>query len=151
MRFDNAAAQRTWNRRTVEPSRIGPDIVYALVACLVSLLWIADLAFGGNMFQDEPGEKLARWTPFVPGMLFAGLLVAFLFRSHMAKAAPVKAVFSAVGIGLLASLVAASIPYGFYFAGPMIFVQNWMITVPMCWFSFWIMRTADSSLRSCYV
>jgi hypothetical protein len=140
-------SQRRWNRAAGVRSRVGSDVLYALVAAFVSLLWVVDLAVAGIPLDQNPRMNLQNWIGCAPGMLVAGIFVAFLFRSHMSKAPWGQAAFSSIAIGLLASLIAATIPFFAPYFGPIVFGVNWMITIPMSWFSFWIMRRTDAALR----
>jgi hypothetical protein len=139
MRFDNAQSGSHFEKRL----RAKSNLCYAAVASLVSVCWFVDLAFapGPSPFAGRDPNGIAAWLPFAPGIILAGVLVAFVFRSHMAGATFWQGAFSAIGIGLIGSLIAAAIPFGITFiGGPIVFAQNWMITLPMSWFSFWIMR-----------
>jgi|GEM_PF-3892403 len=150
MRFDNLKAQRAWNRRVEDEVRPHSSWRYCLAAATLSAVWVIDLALAGCPPGEERASgfvaRLGQWLPYCPTMIAAGVAVAFLFRDHIRTATWKEAAVTALLIGLVASIIAGMPSVGFVVAGPYAFVEFWMVTFPMSWFSFWIMRKADASL-----
>lgn len=138
MRFDNASAQRDWNRKCLPGGSRASSGLYALAATMVSLLWVVDLAL------HSEGSPIA-WA--APQMIVAGVLIAFAFRSHFRRASWPVAALTAIPIGFVCSVV-ATLPWALYgvFSGPLVFLTFWPVTFPLSWFSFWFMKMADARL-----
>lgn len=152
MRFDNRRAQRAWNgSNSGSTEGWTPKFFYGLAAVFVSLVWLPALALTGSpeAAADETYRmKLTEWASWAPWMVAAGVIVAFLFRKHIRNANWLVATITSVAIGLVASVIAASLPFlAAVEFGPIYFLSHWQVTIPLSWFSFWAMRTIDRRLR----